>query len=420
VERLRLIRGLRNSRLVPYDRFYNVAQVDDVRELVEIPDDVRVSRNGYGVFEMDDAAVEVRSSGLPLECTPTRTEVASGDDTQYNIYFGDLHTHSRFSIDCIQREKSLRTPGDLYDYARQVAGVDFLCVTDHHQPWDVQRRRIGAGPWEHTLRDAARHNVPGEFAAFVGIEFRGPRGDTAVVFGDEPAYEEIDNPEMDRVDRFWEAMRERDFVTIPHFHNGGRLEEGEWIDAEDPAVEPVLEIYSCHGSYEAAPGELNERNTPLIKHRRPDRNGRYFLRRGYRYGFVCNSDGHKGVVANNGLTAVLTDRLDRASVLEALRARRCYGTTNARIRLLFSINGRPMGSELAETGDANISIRTAGEAPLKAVDLFRNGLLHKRWKPGTTEFSAELAEQSEEPENWYVRVIQTDNHMAYSSPIWLG
>ncbi len=414
VERLRLFRGLELARLVPCDRFYNVAEVETPDGLAHVPDDASWSRNSHGAFEFADPGVRLRERELPLAQTPRRDAVFE----DYNLYFGDLHTHSQYSNDCIEREKLLRPPEALHAYAREVACIDFHCVADHHQPWDIPRNRIGPGRWEKTVEAAREHNRPGEFVAFIGFEYRGPRGDTAVVLGEEVDYSEIDRPELDRIDRVWEALAGRDLLTIPHFHNPGGLEDGEWIAAEDPGVEPVLEIYSCHGSYEAP--DVNERALPQIKSRRPDRNGRHFLREGYRYGFVANSDGHKGVVGNNGLTAVLAEELSRESVLEAVRARRCYGTTNARIRLLFTINGSLMGSELPAAPEKEIRIEVAGEEPLKAVELFKDGELHRRFRPEGAEFQTELTVECGDPSHWYVRATQVDNHVAWSSPIWLG
>ncbi|MGD2174846.1 MAG: hypothetical protein PVJ27_05540 [Candidatus Brocadiaceae bacterium] len=412
--RLRLFRGPARARLVPYDRFYNVADVPEPESLVEVSADAEWERNGHGVFEFPDPHVRVVSRRLPLAETPRRTGVFEG----LNLYFGDLHTHSQYSNDCIEREKLLRPPEDLHAYAREVACIDFHNVADHHQPWDVPRNRIGAKLWERTLEAAREHHRPGEFVTVTGFEYRGPRGDTAVVLGEEMDYAEIDRDEYDRVDRMWEGLQGRDFITIPHFHNPGGLDEGEWIAAESPAVEPVLEIYSCHGSYEAP--DVNERHIPQIKSRRPDRFGRYFLKQGYRYGFVASSDGHKGVVGNNGLTAVFAAELTRSGILEAIRARRCYGTTNARIRLVFTVNGMLMGSELPEADEARIRIDAAGEERLKAVDLFKNGELHRRWRPRGMEFATELVEPVEAPCSFYVRVIQMDNHLAWSSPVWVG
>lgn len=416
IERLRLIRGIDRAALVPHDRFWNVGEVAEPHELVELDEDAEWTQNGHGVFEFADPNIRVESRALPMEVTPSRVDVIDG----HNIYFGDLHTHSQYSNDCIEREKLLRTPDDLHAYAREVARIDFHCVADHHQPWDKPRNRIGQELWHKTVTAAHEHNEPGRYVAFCGFEYRGPRGDTAVVLGEDMDYGEITRESFRPISELWKGLEGRDFITIPHFHNGGGLDEGEWLSADSPRVEPVLEIYSCHGSYEGPPDEVNERATPLIKRRRPDRNGRWFLRHGYRYGFCANSDGHKGVVGNNGLTAVFARELTRGSVLEALRERRCYGTTNARIRLIFTVNGELMGRELPSADGAKIHIAVAAEQPLKAVDLIKDAELHQRWKPHASRFEVDVDKRLDGPCSFYVRAIQSDNHIAWSSPVWIG
>ncbi len=347
-----------------------------------LPEGTAWEKNAHGVFECADPA---RPREQPGRCPSTATPPRAGAAGGHNVYFGDLHTHSQFSNDCIEREKLLRTPADLYAYAREVACLDFHCVTDHHQPWDVPRNRIGADLWEQTLAGARAEGRPGEFLAFTGFEYRGPRGDTAVVLGEELDYDTITQPGYRPVDRLWEGLAGRDFITIPHFHNGGGLKDGEWICANDLRVEPVMEIYSCHGSYEAE--RVNERYTSEIKRRRPDRNGRWFLKNGYRYGFCANSDGHKGTVGTNGLTAVLAKELTVEAVLEAIRARRCYGTSNARIVLDFTVNGAPMGGELPQAARRAWPSASPASARFKAVDLLKDGDLLQRWKPGADCFS---------------------------------
>ena len=180
----------------------------------------------------------------------------------------------------------------------------------------------------------------------------------------------------------------------------------------------MLEIFSDHGSYERE--DTRENGRALCKSFRPDRCGVHFLKRGYRYGFVANSDDHKGHVGVNGLTAVYAPSLDREALLAAYRERRVYATTNARIRLLFTANGALMGSALPETADKEFRIEAVGEAPLKRIDLFRNGDLHRTLVPDGVSFARTLRVASEGPDNWYVRVTQADNHIAWSSAVWFG
>ena len=144
----------------------------------------------------------------------------------------------------------------------------------------------------------------------------------------------------------------------------------------------------------------------------------YFLQQGYRYGFVANSDDHKGHVGVNGLTAVYSPSLDRDSLLAAYRARHVYATTNARIRLLFTANDALMGSVLAETSRKEFRIEVTGENRLKRIELFQNGELYQTLLPDGIAFCQTVRVESEGPDNWYVRVTQIDNHIAWSSPIW--
>jgi hypothetical protein len=156
----------------------------------------------------------------------------------------------------------------------------------------------------------------------------------------------------------------------------------------------------------------------MIKSRRPDRYGSHFLKQGLRYGFVCNSDGHKGHVGSNGVTAVFAKSLDKDAIFEAYRDRRVYGTTNARIRLVFTGNGRLMGSAVPNASRKEFVIDAAGENALKKIDVFHNGDHYQRLVPEGKAFKGELKVDDDEPSFWYVRVTQIDNQIAYSSPVW--
>jgi hypothetical protein len=415
---LRLIRQADRARLVPYDRFWNVADIrepyDGIRIASASTDSGSPTRTELGAWEYADRNVQFLSRRAPLSETPSMHDVFEG----LNLYWGDIHTHSAFSKDCIEREKLQMEPGDLMAYARQCAGLDFFAVTDHHQPWDEERAKIGRDRWAETLDAIRAHDRPGEFLVFPGIEFRGPRGDTVVVFGWLPEYKEFDRPEWSDVRRLWRDLEGKDYLSIPHFHNGGKLAEGEWWDHIASGVEPVLEIFSCHGSYERK--DVLEGDRSLIKRFRPDRNAAYFLSRGYRYGLVANSDGHKGHVGSNGVTAVFSRSLAKAAILEAYRDRHVYGTTNARIRLVFTGNGKLMGSALPNTSSKTFAIDVVGENRLKRVDVYRDGAPVRRFFPEGKAFHVEFTERDDEPSNWYVRVTQVDNHVAYSSPVWFG
>ena len=419
--RLRLVRQVDRALLVPFDRFWNVAEVDDIAQVAEA-DDVP-ERTPQGTFRFGRNDVRVTSRSLPMTQTPRMDDVFDG----WNLYWGDLHTHSMYSCDCCTRSALDMTPGELMAFARDRAALDFFAVTDHHDPAGNEAVKIGVHGWEATLADVREHTRPGEFVVFPGIEFRaarerldgGPcqmRGDTCIIFNWQPAYEEINDIALQDMRAVWQVLAGRDFISIPHFHAPGNLPEGVWWAPDDMRLEPVAEIFSDHGSYERE--DVLENGRAACKHFRPDRCGVWLLGRGYRYGFVANSDDHKGHVGVNGVTAVFARELTRDAILEAHRERRVYGTSNARIRLLFTGNGRLMGSVAPNDPTKRLAIDVVGESDLKRVDVFRDGEQFERFRPDGIAFATEMQVREPGPSNWYVRVTQLDNHVAWSSPVW--
>ncbi|HEX2514816.1 MAG TPA: hypothetical protein VH257_08935, partial [Chloroflexota bacterium] len=128
-------------------------------------------------------------------------------------------------------------------------------------------------------------------------------------------------------------------------------------------LEPALEISSTHGSFEWFFRES--------------------LARGYRMGVVGGSDSHDGRpgadtpgyqerrYAQGALTALLAEDLTLAGVHEALRARRCYATTGARILLHFGADGHHTGEAYRSGAAPTLAVDVTGTAPLESVTLFR-------------------------------------------------
>jgi hypothetical protein len=408
--RLRLFRKKDSAVIAPMDVFWNVSECDDIRKFIDA--DSRGDRTSEGTFLYKDPQVKIRSSVYPLSEAPSM----EGAFENYNIYWGDLHTHSTYSIDCIEREKLQARPSDLMRFARERACLDFFAVSDHHQPQDDIRHRIRKQDWEATLEDVSRHTNDGEFLVFPAIEYRCARGDTVAIFNFMPDFKQINRETWQDIRRLWPDLEGSDVLTIPHFHNGGRLGDGEWWEPIESGVEPVLEIYSAHGSYERE--EVLEAARPLMKKFRHDRCGLYFLQKGLKYGFVANSDGHKGHVGMSGITGVFAESLEKDKIFEAYRNRRVYASTNAHIRLIFTGNGHLMGSVVPNTARKTFLIDAVGEGPFKKIELFKNGELY-HFRPGESRFfKAEIKIDDDEAAFWHTRVTQADNHVAWSSPIW--
>ena len=410
--KLKMVHTQADSRLLILDRFSNLCEPVAIENLISGETGGAYNKSGAYIFDRRHPAIHSR--GLPL----LETVDFSGSHHGYHLYAGDLHTHSMWSNDCCEREKMQASPKEMFESARDVMGLDFVAITDHHQPWDEERNKIGETGWKDVADAVRSMNEPGRFLALAGFEFRDDRGDTPVIFDDPPSYDQIDDVKLVDVERLWDKLNKmpQDALCIPHLHNRGSLPQGSWIECPYPGMEPVMDVYSCHGSYER-PGAI-ERGLPEVKRTRPDRFTQWFLQNGYHYGNTCNSDDHMGHPGSNALTMVYAKELTIPALFEALRARRCYGTSNARIKLWFSANGHPMGSILPLSRHKTFFVSVAGETRLKSVELIRNGELYCRIEPEADMFENKWEIEEDEKSVWYVRIVQIDNHIAFSSPIW--
>ena len=187
----------------------------------------------------------------------------------------------------------------------------------------------------------------------------------------------------------------------------------DWRFRGPAALEPVVEVASVHGQSEhpAVPGAVPRSVPGTFAHDQ--------LRAGRRFGMIGSTDGHDGhpglahlLGGRGGLAAILAAERTRDGVYRALRAHRTYATNGPRIVLRAAL----------EAG--GLSVRVAGTAPLERVELVGpEGVVDSQ--PGEGSLLHHVFALPEEPREepgdaWfaYVRVVQADGGMAWSSPIY--
>ena len=89
-------------------------------------------------------------------------------DVERQLFFGQLHSHTNLS-------DGAGTIDDAYTHAREVAGVDFLAVTDHSNSFDNDTQaNIADGSmsekWQTGLNAADKYNEDGAFTAIYAYE----------------------------------------------------------------------------------------------------------------------------------------------------------------------------------------------------------------------------------------------------------
>ena len=310
----------------------------------------------------------------PLE---TRMAPIRVTRTLPRVRWADLHGHSGLS-------DGTGTPDDWYRYAREVAGLDVAALTDHDH-FGVRFLDEENGLWEELVATAARHHDPGAFVTLPAFEWTSwIHGHRHVLhFADTgPLLSSLDEA-TERPDQLWDALRGLPAITLAH-HSSGPIPTN-WSFAPDPVLEPVTEIASVHGSSEAADGPQAVRGSRPGSYVRDQLNG------GVQLGFVASGDGHDGPglahrspvygalgarrIGTGGLAGLECEELDRASVLEALRARRTYATNGPRILLHVRLAGEPPGAGVSADVEPVLEVDLRGTAALARAVIVRDGEL---------------------------------------------
>jgi hypothetical protein len=119
-----------------------------------------------------------------------------------------------------------------------------------------------------------------------------------------------------------------------------------------------------------------------------------------------------------GLCAVWAESLTRESIFDALRAKRCYGTTGARIVLRFSIGDAAMGGALTAREGLVGALEVSACGEIDRVEIVRNleSWLEFRGPDDQMQRSFDVPA---EPAMYYLRIFQMDRQRAWSSPIWV-
>ena len=81
--------------------------------------------------------------------------------TDSQIYWGDLHTHTRYS-------DGRGTPAEMFDFGQRYAALDFCAISDHAFITNDQM-------WENIQQATKSFHQPGQYVTFLGYECSGPR-----------------------------------------------------------------------------------------------------------------------------------------------------------------------------------------------------------------------------------------------------
>ena len=351
------------------------------------------------------------------EETPTPS-IKYGGQT-LNLYYGSLHEHSDVSVCNRIGDESI---DENYQSMRDVTRHDFACLTDHGY-------NMNPYLWSYTAKMARTNHDPGRFITYLAEEWTssfeeysekhpyGFYGHRNLVLADPyfPRWWNARNRQTPA--EVWEDLRKMNanFIHIPHQLADTGNVPTDW-DFADETAQPVAEIFQTRGSYEFR-GTLREakRSTPTPG---------YFIQDAWARGIVIGVIAAPDHGGGYGKACVFAPEPTREAILDAIRARHCYGTTGAKIFLDVRVDGHLMGEKVSDPSGRSVEVEITVRCPMKIdrIEVCRNNQFIYMNEPKNRE--ARLRMVDSDPLSgrsyYYVRVVQEDYEIAWSSPVWFG
>lgn len=347
---------------------------------------------------------------------------ASSAPAQYNLYYGNFHSHCNLSDDATGPNSG--SPATAYQHARDVADIDILALTDHTHYMsvsDYSQLQSAADAWTSN----------GSFVAIAAQEHGSLSTTVNGAFGHMNVWEcpTLIDQTLYRYNLTgtyqWVSTHVDDTIGAPlsasfnHPYSGSGA--GVWdqfhdfqYDANGSACMKFMEV-------------LNGKRTASYE-------SEYFtaLGKGWHIGALGNQDNHEGLwgdqennVGKIPLTGVWAPALTKADVLQALAARRTFAMevspATDRISMKFQADGNWMGSQYSTAADsihfhAEVSAGTA----LATLQLYRNGTFIKSTGLSGPAGTWDTFDTPGPGDFYYVlKLNQADGDHAWSSPVWV-
>ena len=351
-----------------------------------------------------------------------RYEMSRPGGGTYGVYWGENHRHTRdYSFDGTWD----MTFEETFAYTYERIGYDWIATSDHVEWWSPL-------VWRMVRLWTDLYQRPERFITFPGYERKG----YAALVGGSGHQDAIfrNGVDMNLLDvevetgvcwlNYYGRLEGKDVILIPH-HTADQILFTRWEDLRDRDTDTLRAPLRLVEIFQSMRGSSEHIGCPLeiwIPHTGPDSGWVHVaLQDRFRIGFVAGGDHALG----NGFTAVLAEEPTRESIFEALRARRCYGTSFSRKMFVdFRVNGQMMGDEIRAEDPPLISYKVVGTEPIVKITIIKNG--DTGWfvrAPGTVADSASLIDPDPVipgSTSWYyLRVEEGDSGVAWTSPIWV-
>ncbi|TFG00696.1 MAG: DUF3604 domain-containing protein [Promethearchaeota archaeon] len=429
------------------------------QENEEFIKNIEVKPSDEGFIELTDLkiekegiySIEAKYNHQSYRSNPFLCKSNQGDELK--LFWGYIHGHTSKSDGMISID----------DYFENLikSGLDFGTSTEHDRLYETSDTDFG-----EIKEIVEKYNARKDFVSLFGYEY----GTWYTGYGDICIYHLTNNipifrSEINKYNSTPKLIKNlkkyKNQVLMVGHHTALRPGYRNW-DYFDNSLEKLVEIYSTWGNQEYPYSEGNplpprykffgygkyaRKRGPILGKR-----GSYVrdaLEKGYKLGFIAGGDDHFGAFPSgkmdldngiypSGIMAIWAKSLKKEELWRALNARRCYGTTGARVIIEFWIDGRFMGQifDLNENEslkeERNLKLKVISPIKIERIEIIRNNMIlcQKIINKNLIEFTfcdnAEFDDISfnhiKKPQKfvfYYPRLFLDDSNMAWASPIWI-
>lgn len=290
-------------------------------------------------------------------------------DLGYQVYFGNLHSHTGFS-------DGVQTPAAAYAFARNTAPtpLDFLAVVEHNH----SQAGMSLPNYDVGHAHAAAANDDGNFVAIFGQEWGFAANghvnifETEDLFGWESGNYDVFVAEGDYVNLYTAILANPpdEYPAIAEWCHPASGDFGDFAQTPDGKAVVKLMALVNGPAMSVATDESDVGNTNV------DGLFAAALQAGWRVSPTADQDNHSANwgAATQSRTAVLAHAKTKSAILAALAARRNYGTMDHNTVVQFSADGHTMGEAFPAATGVRISARIIdpdlADSPT-TIELFR-------------------------------------------------
>ncbi len=371
--------------------------------------------------------------------TATKTWAFTVGKTEYQLYFGQLHSHTG------QYSDGSGTLEDALSYVENLpesANVDFVAFTDHSNYFDTKNEANPEGAlydmnlataesqklWSKYKGDIAAFNEKqNQVVAMGGFEMTWSGGPGHINTFATPGIVSRNNKTLNNktndagMKAYYSLLSQPEGInSINQFnHPGttfGNFTDFSYWDAVIDSRMHLVEVGNGEGQIGAGGYYPSYEQYTLA------------LDKGWHVAPTNNQDNHKGKWgnANDARDVILTDNFTEEGLYEAIRNYRVYATEDKNLEIGYTVNGQMLGTiidEVPEKLNLNVTMfdPDSSDSISKVEVIVNSGKVAHTWDNPEELTAGELTVTLDPTYSYYyIRVTQADGDLAVTAPVWVG